>query len=155
MVFSETKWKNLFTGKYQWWCPLQYSCNHEGLKYYEKETPSPMFSEKFMKFHRILILQKTVERMLLIFSNILDISLAFALLPYKAGFYCAIYSTFTPHFMCLKYFEVCFMDKSLLRISLFIYLFIYLFICLFVLFFSQAATLQNYTRYNISKVNIQ
>ena len=148
MVFSETKWKNIFTGKYQWWCPLQYSCSHEGLKFYEKETPSPMFSEKF---HIILILQKTVGRILLISSNILDISLAFALLPYKAGFYCAIYSTFTPHFMCLKYFEVCFMDKSLLRISLFIYLFIYL----FVLFFSQAATLQNYTRYNINKVNIQ
>ena len=34
------------------------------------------------------------------------------------GLHCAIYSTFTPHFMCWIYFDENFMDKNLLHISL-------------------------------------
>ena len=31
----------------------------------------------------------------------------------KPGLHCAIYFTFTPNFMCWKYFDKCFMDKNL------------------------------------------
>ena len=37
---------------------------------------------------------------------------------FRWGSHCAIYSTFTPHFMCWKYFGECFMDKNLLHIYL-------------------------------------
>ena len=36
----------------------------------------------------------------------------------KRGLHCAIYSTFTPHFMCWIYFDENVMDKNLLHISL-------------------------------------
>ena len=36
----------------------------------------------------------------------------------KPGLQCTIYSTFTPQFMCWKYFDECFMDKNLLHTSL-------------------------------------
>ena len=36
----------------------------------------------------------------------------------KPGLHCAVYSTFTPHFICCKYFNESFMDKNLLHISL-------------------------------------
>ena len=36
----------------------------------------------------------------------------------KLGLHCTIYSTFTPDFMCVKYFDECFIDKNLLHISL-------------------------------------
>ena len=36
----------------------------------------------------------------------------------KPGLHCAIYSTFTPHFTCWKYFDECLMDKNLLYIFL-------------------------------------
>ena len=39
-------------------------------------------------------------------------------LSLKPGLHCAIYATFTPHFMCWKYFDECLMDKNLLHISL-------------------------------------
>ena len=39
-------------------------------------------------------------------------------IPLKLGLHYAIYSTFTPHFMCWKYFDECFMDKNLFHTSL-------------------------------------
>ena len=36
----------------------------------------------------------------------------------KRGLHCQIYSTFSPHFICWKYFDEYFMDKNLLYISL-------------------------------------
>ena len=36
----------------------------------------------------------------------------------KPGLHCAVYFAFTTHIMCWKYFDKCFMDKTLLHISL-------------------------------------
>ena len=36
----------------------------------------------------------------------------------RPGLHYAIYSTFNPNFMCWKYFDECFVDKSLLHTSL-------------------------------------
>ena len=36
----------------------------------------------------------------------------------KRGLHCQIYSTFSLHFICWKYFDKCFMDKNLHHISL-------------------------------------
>ena len=82
--------------------------SHKNLKPYEKGTPSPMFSAKFVKFYRTLILQNTSGRAASDFQQHFGHIACFC-------------------FVCSKYFGGCFMDKSLLQISLFIYL--YVFIC--------------------------
>ena len=40
------------------------------------------------------------------------------ILAIKRKLHCATYSTFTPQFLCWKYFDECFMDKNLLQIYL-------------------------------------
>ena len=40
------------------------------------------------------------------------------ILAIKRKLHCATYSTFTPQFLCWKYFDECFMDKNLLQVYL-------------------------------------
>ena len=66
-----------FTRKHLWWRPFKYNCRCEGLHLYEKVTTSLMLSCETCEVLQTIIFKKdwTVGRLLLICSDILDVSL--------------------------------------------------------------------------------
>ena len=63
----------------------------------------------------VVSFQKLLNFPIGLFQKMFNVSSEYS---FKAGVTYAIYSTFTPHFMCSKYFDECFMDKNLFHTSL-------------------------------------